>query len=294
MAKKANTKKVSPQADPGDEHIETMEEVVTEFIEDTVVAEPKKKVVMDIPKPKKDTWEFKDRLYNLKGRKRPLTYMIKGANIYYFDEEKGYERELKHTTNQRTSFVDEMKGDQRLDHIVFRSGSLFVPKEKSVLQKLLSLYHPHRDKLYTEHKPVEQASSQLEWLEFEAEALMAAKNLDIDMAEAVMRAEKGSSVSTMSSKELRRDLLLFARENPSLFLELVTDDNIQLRNFGIKATEAGILKLSGDNRTFSWGTTGRKLMNVPFDEHPYSALASWFKTDEGMEIYSNIEKRMNQ
>jgi hypothetical protein len=34
-------------------------------------------------------------------------------------------------------------------------------------------------------------------------------------------------------------------------------------------------------------------MNVPFDEHPYSALAQWFKTDEGMEIYSNIEKRLN-
>ena len=42
-------------------------------------------------------------------------------------------------------FVDEMKGDQRLEHIVFRSGSLFVEKEKTTLQKLLSLYHPHKD-----------------------------------------------------------------------------------------------------------------------------------------------------
>ena len=289
MAKKAKkTKKV--EVEP---QIETMQEVVTEFIEDTVVAEPKKKVVVEKPLPKKDTWEIKDRLYNLQLDSNPLSYMVKAANIYYFDEEKGYERELKHTTNQRTCFVDEMVGDQRLDHIIFRSGSLYVPKEKTVLQKLLSLYHPHRDKLFKEHKPVEQASDQLDWLEFEAEALIAAKNLDIDMAEAVMRAEKGSSVSKMSSKELRRDLLLFARRNPQLFLELVTDDNIQLRNFGIKATDAGILTLSADQRTFMWGSTGRKLMNVPFDEHPYSALAAWFKTDEGMEIYSNIEKRLN-
>jgi len=34
-------------------------------------------------------------------------------------------------------------------------------------------------------------------------------------------------------------------------------------------------------------------MTVPFDEHPYSALASWFKTDEGMEVYKNIEKKLN-
>jgi hypothetical protein len=28
------------------------------------------------------------------------------------------------------------------------------------------------------------------------------------------------------------------------------------------------------------------------DEHPYSALAVWFKTDEGMEVYKNLEKRL--
>ena len=120
-----------------------------------------------------------------------------------------------------------------------------------------------------------------------------AKDLDIDIAEAVMRAEIGSKVSKMSSKELRRDLLLFAKRNPQLFLELVSDDNVMLRNFGIRATEAGIIQLSGDQRNFLWKSNGRKLMTVPFDEHPYSALANWFKTDEGMEVYSNIEKRLN-
>ena len=34
-------------------------------------------------------------------------------------------------------------------------------------------------------------------------------------------------------------------------------------------------------------------MTVPFDEHPYSALAHWFKTDEGMEVFKNVEKRLN-
>ena len=186
-----------------------------------------------------------------------------------------------------------MKGDQRLSHIVFRDGNLFVPKEKTVLQKLLSLYHPHRDNLYYEHKPVEVAESQLDWLEFEVEALTIARSMDIDMAEAIMRVEIGSKVSNLSSKELRRDLLVFARNNPKLFLELANDDNVVLRNFGIKATELGIIKLSPDQRTFSWGSNDRKIMTVPFDEHPYSALAAWFKTDEGMEIYSNIEKRLN-
>mgnify|MGYP003323753289 CR=1 FL=1 len=195
--------------------------------------------------------------------------------------------------DQKTVFVDEMVGDQRLEHIVFRSGVLLVPREKVILQKLLSLYHPHKNKIYREFRPEVQAVSEIDYLEMEIEALNAAQSLDIDMAEAVMRVELGSKVSDMSSKELKRDLLLYAKKNPELFLELVNDDNVQLRNFGIKATELGILKLSSDQRTFSWGSNDRKLMNVPFDEHPYSALAAWFKTDEGMEIYSNIEKRLN-
>jgi len=284
MAKKQT--KVSPQADPGDEHIE---KVVTEFIEDTVVVEPK---VRERKKPINE-WEIKDRVYYLKGGKKPLSRTVKAAGIFYFDKEKGYERELKYCQNQKTSFVDEMKGDQRLEHIVFRSGSLFVPKEKTVLQKLLSIYHPHRDKLYEEYKPAALAAEEIDTLNIQVDALIAARNVDIDMAEAIMRVERGSEVSELSSKELKRDLLVFARNNPKLFLELADDENVMLRNFGIKAVEAGVLRLSSDQRNFLWGSNGRKLMVIPFDEHPYTALAHWFKTDEGMEIYSNIEKRLN-
>jgi len=273
VAKKATTKPV----------VETTKKVEIPVVEPTVEV---------IEKPI-NKWEIKDRIYYLSNNKKPLSKSIKSANIYWFDQEKGYERELKYCENQRTSFVDEMQGDQRLSHIVFRNGALFVPKEKTVLQKMLSLYHPDRDRLYYEHKPVEEAADQLTMLELEIEALDLARDLDVDMLEAIMRAEVGSSVSKMSSKELKRDALLFARNNPELFLELANDDNVQLRNFGIRAAEANIIKLSQDQRHFMWGSTGRKLMTVPFDEHPYSALAQWFKTDEGMEVYTNIEKRLS-
>ena len=86
--------------------------------------------------------------------------------------------------------------------------------------------------------------------------------------------------------------MVFAKKNPKLFLNLANDENIQLRNFAIKATEAGIIKLSQDQRDFKWATNGKKLMTVPFDENPYSAMAAYFKTDEGVEIYKSIEKKL--
>lgn len=262
-------------------------DVIENYVEDP------KPVVKKAAVPLKPEWEIKDRVYYLTGRKKPLSYMVKSAGIYFFDEEVGYEREMKYCENQKTPFIDEMKGDQRLAHIIFRNGALHVPREKQTLQKLLSLYHPGRKQLYAEYKPVQEAVDQMRILELEVDALLAARDMDIDMAEAIMRVESGSKVSTMSSKELKRDLLIFAKRNPLLFLELANDENVQLRNFGIKATEAGILKLSSDQRHFMWASNDRKLMNIPFEEHPYSALAAWFKTDEGMEVYLSIEKRLN-
>lgn len=275
MAKKKKVEVEEPQ----------IEETVVETA--PVVEQPRERV-----KPKNE-WEIKDRVYYLKGSKKPLSRTIKSTDIYWFDEEKGYERELKYCANQKTCFVDEMVGDQRLEHIIFRGGNLYVPKEKTVLQKLLSMYHPHKDKLFYEYKPQAIAAEEIDILEMQVDALTAARNIDIDMAEAIMRVEVGSKVSELSSKELRRDLLVFARNNPKLFLELADDENVMLRNFGIRAVEMGILRLSSDQRNFLWGSNGRKVMTIPFDEHPYTALAHWFKTDEGMEIYANIEKRLN-
>jgi len=243
------------------------------------------------PQVEKNTWEIKNRTYVLKNMS-PLGYHLRSTQLYYFDEEKGYEREICYSRNQKTVFIDEMKGDIRYGHIWFRDGALYVPKSNVTLQKFLSLYHPQRNKKYFEVDTVKEAQDQVEDIMLEIEALNVAQNLDIEQMEAIMRVEKGSAVNKMSAKELKRDLLILAKTRPDLFMDLAQDDNVQLRNVGIKAVEAKIINLSQDQRTFTWGSNDRKLMNVPFDENPYSALAAWFKTDEGVEIFSQIEKRL--
>jgi hypothetical protein len=244
-----------------------------------------------------DNWEIKDRYYYTLGSKQPLTMRIPSQHnkkypLLWFDEETGRQRELRYATNMNSCFKDEQEGEATLGHIVFKDGSLFVPKRYQALQKLLSLYHPLKGKRYNETDDVAEAADQLDYMQLEIQALNAAATMDIDMAEAILRTEKGTAVSKLTSKELKRDLLVFAKRNPVLFLDLVEDDNVQLRNFAIKAVEARIIKLADDQRTFKWASNGAKLMTVPFDEHPYSAMAAFFKTDEGLEVYKSIEKKL--
>ena len=248
-------------------------------------------------KPKKPEWEIKDRHYFLSGNKMPLTFTLPSRHtrkypLLWFDEKNGIQKEIRYATNQNSVFVDEQKGECTLGHIMFKNGHLHVPKERQQLQKLLSLYHPHKGHKYNEKDEVLEATNELDWIEAEIDALMAARDMEVDQAEAILRVELGSKVSNMSSKEIKRDLLIFAKRNPILFMELANDDNVQLRNFGIKAAELGLIKLSQDQRTFTWGATNRKLMTVPFDENPYSAFAAFLKTDEGVEVYRSIEKKL--
>jgi len=272
--------------------VEVAPQEVVETVTQPKVEAPKKEA------PKKDEWVIKDRLYELT-RTKPLVFTLPTAHsrkksLLYFDEKLGYQRELRYATNQRSCFVEEQKGQIVMGRIVFRDGVLRVPKENIALQKLLSLYHPAlKSNIYEEYKPAQQASNEVDWIEFELQALNLAKTLSVEEAEAILRVEMGAGVTELSSSEIKRDVLIFAKRNPNLFLQLATDENTQLRSFGAKAVEQGILTLSQDQRTFTYGSNGRKIMTVPFDEHPYFALSAFFRTDEGMEVYKAIEKRLN-
>ena len=69
----------------------------------------------------------------------------------------------------------------------------------------------------------------------EVDALNIAMDMDIDQIEAIVRTEVGNKASQMTSKELKRDLINLAKRDPRMFLELASDENIKIRNMGIRS-----------------------------------------------------------
>ena len=249
-----------------------------------------------IPSVEKN-WEIKDRTYILANGKSPISWTIQTKHtarkpLLWFDEETGINREIRYATNQRSLFVDEQDGTATLAHAVFLDGVMYVPKEDQNLQKLLSLYHPQRNELWTEIDEVQEAKDEIDILELELEALNLVHEIDIEHLEAIMRTELGSSVAKLSSKELKRDAYKFAKSNPNLFLELAEDEDIKLRNLANRAVEVGILQLTDDNTVFKFAN-GKKVLTVPFEQHPYAALAQYFKTDEGVDLMKSITKKLS-
>ena len=138
-----------------------------------------------ITKPAKPSWEIRDRLYVLKNGVSPLVYTVVSKHsakrpLLWFDENSGEQKELKYATNQNSPLVEEQKGQATLGRIIFRDGILSVPKEKQNLQKLLSIYHPLKDKVYEEYNAVQESINEMDYINLEIDALMLARELDID------------------------------------------------------------------------------------------------------------------
>ena len=238
-------------------------------------------------------WEIKNRTYVLTNGMSPLTYTIKSKGILWFDEKQGMQREIRYASNQKSLFRDEQDEFARLEHITFTDGSLTVSREQVLLQQLLSHYHPSAGKKWVELDPAKEAIDEVEMIEIELEAMRLVQDLEIEHLEAILRTEIGSEVTTMSSKEIKRDCYLFAKNSPELFVEIANDDDIKLRNLANRSVEAKIVNLTDDNTVFKWASNGKKIMTVPFDEHPYTAFARFLKTDEGVDVMKAITKKLS-
>ena len=238
-------------------------------------------------------WEIKDRTYVLANGMSPLTYKIKSKGILWFDEAQKINREIRYTSNQKSLFRDEQDEYARLAHVVFENGVLIVPRTNILLQQLLSYYHPQAGSLWVELDPVQEALDEVEMIETELEAMRLVQELEIEHLEAILRTELGSEVTRMSSKEIKRDCYVFAKNEPALFVEIANDEDIKLRNLANRSVEAGIVNLTDDNTVFKWKSNGKKIMTVPFDEHPYTAFARFLKTDEGVDVMKAITKKLS-
>jgi hypothetical protein len=247
-------------------------------------------------KPVAKSWEVKDRTYILTSNGTPVHYLLntkhsRNKPLQYFDGE--ILRAIRYATNQSTVFVDEQQGDVIIGRVTFQDGKLTVPKEDVVLQQFLSIYHPSLNKEYKEFDPNKDAAADLGATFETLDAMNMVRDMDIEDLEAIARSVFKSQVSTMKSNEIRRDMLIFAQKNPEEFMTLANDENIKLRNLAIRAVEMNIIALDDNSRTFNWsGKKKEKLLTVPFGENPYSAMAQFFKTDEGLDALHGIQAKL--
>jgi len=240
---------------------------------------------------------YVDKVYRLTKDAAPLSFMLPTRNsqrfpLLWFDEELGENRALRYARNQRSPFEDEQDGNAIVEPIIFEDGFLRVPRTNQILQKFLH-YHPYNGKRFIEVNESKTAEVQIENLNLEVEALIQAKELNIEQSETVYRVLFGNDPSMISSSELKRDLLIYAKKHPKVFLDAISDPMLQLQSTVQSFFDNKLLTFRNNKRDvyFNLESNKKKLTTIPYGEDPIDILCGYFKSDEGVEVLKFLKKK---
>jgi hypothetical protein len=243
--------------------------------------------------------KFVDKSYKLLRGVAPLTYMLPTKHsrrfpLLHFDESTGVNRELRYARNQNSCFRDEQDKNVVLEPIIFEDGFLYVPKENQILQKFLH-YHTLNGKTFTEINESKDAAAQVDALMVEADALVEAKKLSLEQLENVCRVLFNTDTSKVSTAEMKRDILVYAKNNPQDFLDVIKDPDLKLMGTVQRFFDNGLLgfRKSGKEVWFNTASNKTKLLNVPFGEEALDIVCQYMQSDDGVEVLEHLESLLD-
>lgn len=239
-----------------------------------------------------------DKVYKLKRNVSPLSLTIPSRNtrrfpLLYFDGQ--YNKPLRYAINQKSPFEDEQDDNAIVEPVIFVNGFLSVSKTNPVLQEFLH-YHPQNGQVFEEVNTEKDAQHELDVINYEVDALIAAKGLEIDELERVARVMLGKDVSRISTAELKRDVLIYAKTNPQEFLNILDDPMLNLQSDVSVFFEKGLLGMRNNNKDvyFNLPNNKKRMLTVPFGEDPTYITSSYLQSDEGLETLKMLEKHMEE
>lgn len=238
-----------------------------------------------------------DKLYRLKAG-NPLSYTLASRNhprypLMWFDEKNNVNRALRYSINQKSPFEDEQDGNAILEPIIFEDGFLRVPKNNPVLQLFL-YYHPLSGIVFDEVDKEKDAAAEVDDLNLEADALIEARQLTLDQIETLTRVMFGKDPSTVSTAELKRDLLVFAKNDPKEFLNILNDPDLKFQAKIRTFFENKLLALRNNDKEvwFNTATNKKKMLSVPFGEDPFEITAHFLQSDEGIDSLKMLDTNL--
>ena len=246
----------------------------------------------------KSNTNYVDKVYKLTRDAAPLSFMLPTRNtkrfpLLYFDEELGINKPLRYSRNQKTPFEDEQDGSAIIEPIIFEDGFLSVPRNNPVLQEFLH-YHPMNGIRFVEVDEEKDAQDELDSINQELDALAEARALSIEQLEVMTRVLFGKDPSRLTTAELKRDILIFAKREPHAFMNSLTDPNLKLSSNVQTFFDDKLLAFRNSNKDvyFNLPSNKKRMLTIPFGEDPMHVVSSYLQSDDGIEILKMLENQL--
>lgn len=220
------------------------------------------------------------------------TYLMQQKGITIYDEDLEIVREIRYCPSEQSIYRDEQSEIARRQSVVFNDGRLFVRKNQPNLMSFMDA-HPgnvaNGGNLFKEVDKEANAKIRVddEFLAADAISMVRDKPIDDLLAVAIsMSIDIDRPVS-----EIKYDLLVSAKKNPSKFISSFDDPVVSMKSKVKLAEKYQVIKIS--SKGISWFDTGNHILSVPDGKDPVDVFVRYCMTEAATNVVNEIDKQLN-
>jgi hypothetical protein len=237
---------------------------------------------------------------------QPLTFTLKvgrDSRLLVFDEEKGYNRAIRHCPNEKSIFVDEQSDRAVVEPIIFLKGLLETKETDTITQMFLEM-HPKRGFVFD---VIDDAQDAAELADYEEMKLDVKQAIRAKMKEeggieelriiASVLNQDSAGAAKMSPAEIKTVLYDAVDSNVNRFIgddgdvTIFDDMDIKRQAIAQHAFNSGVITISADGSKVMWSDTKAQICRIPEGQGHLKYFASWLATEEGLDVAREISKR---
>jgi hypothetical protein len=253
---------------------------------------------------------FQPVTYRLTNNRFGEAVLIKaGRNkkLYIFDEDKGYNRVLRHCPSEKSIFLDEQGEKAPVMAVVFTHGQLEITKSSELITKQFLDAHPDNaanggnwfieiDETEEDEAFIEEEELRIELKELVRKTAKEEEGV-YDLQAAVSVLEGRYVGNEMPVSEMKARLYSKIDENLNYFLDdhknivLFEDSFVKMKHLALRAISEDIIEKDARTRTVRWTKEKDIIYSAPAGTILMDAFSEYLMTDEGMLVGQEIAKR---
>lgn len=244
-------------------------------------------------RPPKQTEEprLKDKIYTIE-RGGGILFRIRPEAVV-FDPETELNRGIRYCPNEPSIFVDEQSSNAVRSQVLFTDGLLLVRSTQQNLQKFLDMHPMNKANgggIFSEVNTEKKAEADIdqEFLAHDAISLVRNKSIDELMPVVIYLGID----TNQKNAEIKRELLLSAKQNPRKFIELFDNPIVEARSIVMRAVDYQLIKVN-DSGAF-WADSGRLIVASPAGQDSVTVLSQYCLTEKGSVTYDTLRKELDK
>ena len=210
-------------------------------------------------------------------------------------------RMIRYVMGEQSIYQDEQSSDNPIiGDIVFTNGILPVQYNQVTLKKYLDTCNYNGDN--PDRIPDKKVLFNVINNEFDAEKSLDEMEVQYIAVDTLMKMDAQKMVGyaraleldiDRSMYEIKHDMMIMAKNNPTAFMEEISNPIIERKQVIMDAIDERLIIENKGKRQFLWSDTKELIFTVPVGVNPVDALTEYTMNDEGTPVFSRIKRLLS-